>query len=86
MKKISNEILFNEHGDFMAYRSAEAWAKEHGYSSGSMCSPEPTALFKGDHYVAKWRNLNKKERESVDGVITGEYRNGPVKITLYEAI
>lgn len=84
-----NEVLFNEEGDFMAYHAAESFAKEHGYSIGSMCSPMPTALFKGDCYVAKWRNLSKKEQDQVDGIITadgihGSYRSGPVKIILYK--
>ena len=87
MKKIiTNEIIFNEEGDFMAYRSAEYWAKENGYSYGSMCHPQPTALYKGDFSVAKWKNLSTKDISQVDGVITGEYRNGPVKITLYKKV
>lgn len=83
MKQIIKEIEFKDEGDFMAYHSAEYWAKQNGYSYGSMCSPQPTALFKGEAYVAKWKNLSVKERKSVDGVITGAYREGPVKITLY---
>jgi hypothetical protein len=79
----ATEIIFNNEGDFQAYRSAEYWAKQNGYSYGSMCSPQPTALFKGDCYVAKWRNLSNNDRRQVDGIITGEYRSGPVKITLY---
>lgn len=83
MKKVIKEIEFKDEGDFMAYHSAEYWAKQNGYSCGSMCSPQPTALFKGECYIAKWKNLSVKERKSVDGVITGSYRNGPVVITLY---
>ena len=73
----------------MAYRRAEQWAKENGYSVGSMCSPMPTALFKGDFNVAKWRNLSGKEQKQVDGIITsdgvhGSYRSGPVRIIIYK--
>lgn len=80
------EIVFKATGTvFMAYREAEYWCKQNGYSYGSMCHPQPTAIFKGDVYVAKWKNLTSKERNSVDGIITGDdYREGDITIILYE--
>jgi hypothetical protein len=84
-----SEILFNQTGDFEAYRAAERWAYNNGYSVGSMCSPQPTALIKGkDINVAKWKNLTPSERKAVDGIIESvdhfRLREGPVKITLYK--
>lgn len=78
-------IIFEGDNDFEAYRKAEKWVKENGYSAGSMCSPSPTAIFKGDCYVAKWRNLSVKERNSADGYITSvnNYRSGPVELVVY---
>lgn len=87
MKKIVKEIEFNDKGTFMAWYAATKWASDNGYSCGSMCAPQPTALFKVDALVAKWRNLSKKERESADGIILpvyGCYREGPLKIIIYE--
>jgi hypothetical protein len=71
--------------DFAAYHAAEKWLKENGYSYGSMCSPEPTAIMKGDIHIAKWRNLSAKERAEVHGKITTEsdFRNGPIIVTIF---
>ena len=86
---IINEIIFNAEGDFEAYRDAERFAHENGYSIGSMCSPLPTALIKGDYNVAKWKNLTPAQRFVVDGMITSEgyrFREGPVKITIFKPL
>jgi hypothetical protein len=77
-KKFENERTFE------AYNDACKWLKENGYSYGSMCSPAPTAIVKGNYYIAKWRNLTTKERNEVDGTITGDFRNGPVTVEVYE--
>lgn len=73
---------------FRAYHDAVAWLRERGYSTGSMCSPRPTAIMKGDFQIAKWKNLTAKERREVDGTIEGEaasrgtFREGPVIVML----
>lgn len=84
MKKKIKELKFDKEGTFEAYHEAIKWAYDNGYSYGSMCAPQPTALFKGDCNIAKWKNLSKQERASVDGTITGDYREGPVYITIFE--
>jgi len=80
---VTGKIICSDKGTFMAYWAAEQWIRENGYSCGSMCSPMPTAIMKGDVHVAKWKNLTTKERNTVDGVIVGEYREGPVTIYLF---
>ena len=73
-----NSTHLNDGGDFSGYSQACAHAKSLGYSCGSMSDPHPTALIKGDAIIAKWKNLTAKERAQVDGIIEGDFRNGPV--------
>lgn len=76
------EVEFNQTGTFMAYYAAHRWCDDNGYSYAPMCHPEPTAIMKGDWIIAKWRNLTAKERRESHGYITGNFREGPVKITI----
>ena len=79
--KYSQSIEFkNEEGRvFDAYLSACWKASDMGYSYGSMSHPHPTALIKGGSIsIAKWKNLTAKQRAQVDGIIEGDFRNGPV--------
>lgn len=73
---------FKGAGDFQAYRMAEEWCRENGYSIGLMSNPYPTALIKGDFQIAKWKNLTNLERTQVDGVIYGDFCEGPIVIKL----
>lgn len=75
---------FNGPETFEAYHAAEYFLVEQGYSIGSMCAPMPTAAFKvRNHLIAKWKNLSPKERRTVDAKIEGDFRNGPVTVTIY---
>ncbi len=74
--------VFTESGEFAAYNTACTWLRDNGFSWGSMCHPQPTAIMKGDVYIAKWKNLTAKERRIVDGTITGDFREGPVTVKL----
>jgi len=68
-----------------AYNAAQKWCAANGYSVGSMQRGSPTAVFKGDYAVSKWRNLNIQERALTDGTITtttGTFRDSDVTLTL----
>ena len=68
-------------GPFSAYRDAEAWCKEQGYSIGDMQRGAPTLVYFGDCDVAKFRNVSAGERKSAIGKISGvagRLRDGPV--------
>jgi hypothetical protein len=84
-RKVSSEIIFNDTGDFMAYYKATSWLTENGYSYGSMSSPFPTGILKGDYNIAKWKNLTSQQIRALDGVIVadGRFREGPCRILLY---
>ena len=82
-RTIKTEIEFDDKGTFQAYWSAQNWCNENGYSHGSSDRTGPIAMWKGDFSISKWHNLSKKEQSECDGIITGNHREGPVKITLY---
>ena len=42
----------------------------------------PVAVLKGDWLIAKWKNLTKKEIAQLDGMVDGNFRDGPVTVTL----
>ncbi len=77
------EVIFDQKGDFVAIRAAEQWCRDNGYSYGSMQRDDPIGLMKGDYSIAKWRNLSANEIKQLDGTITGDKRNGAVKITIF---
>jgi hypothetical protein len=83
-RKIKYELTFSKEGTFQSYYEATGWCSENGYSFGSMCGPLPIALMKGDFISAKWKNLTTQERQKVDGIMTGDFRNGEVTIIIYE--
>lgn len=75
-----------ENGDFSAYHAAEAWLRERGFSYGSMQRGAPTAIYRGDCDVSKWRNLDEDDLSEIAGTIVGvggRFREGPVTVTLF---
>lgn len=81
---MNNAITFQSDETFSAYRQAQQYLTDNGYSYGPSCVMYPTAILKGDYNIAKWKNLTAKERKQVDGIITGDMRHGPVTITFYD--
>lgn len=73
------KITFDQTGDFKAAEAAEQWCKEHGISVGTMQGVSPRGLKRGDHLIAKWRNLDQYDIRSLDGTMTGDMRHGPVQ-------
>ncbi|WP_426113482.1 hypothetical protein [Pseudomonas sp. DSP3-2-2] len=43
---------------------------------------DPVPVLKGDFIIAKWKNLTRKEIAQLDGKIDGNFREGPVTVTL----
>jgi hypothetical protein len=75
-------MVFALVGNFRANDAAERWLSDHGFSVGSMQRGSPRGIKHGDWSIAKWRNLPEEDRDALDGVMTGDMRNGPVTITL----
>ena len=59
-------------GRFHNLYAAQRWARENGYAFGNTCAHEPIALMPAHYaWIAKWKNLTKKERAEVYGVCVG---------------
>ena len=79
------KLTFSNAGDFKAMQAAEDWCAERGISVGQRQRGDPRGLLRGDFLIAKWRNLTGKERAKLDGLMTGDMRNGPVVVGLWVA-
>lgn len=83
-RKVIEKKTFDEKGTFQSYYAAESWVHEKGYSSGSSCVMMPIALVKGEYNLPqKWKNMDDEEIKSVDGVIAGFLREGPVDVYIF---
>jgi hypothetical protein len=87
-RKIIKQQTFKVDGTFQSMCAAQAWIKEQGYSYGSSSAVEPVAVMKGDYYSyglpEKMKNFTASQKNSVHGIMTGDHREGPVTVYLYE--
>ena len=70
--------------NFSACHAAEDWLRKRGFSLGNMERTNPRGILLGDYEIAKWRNLTGKEKRDLDGKMTGDMRNGPVLVELWD--
>lgn len=86
-KRLFHAKTFDSAETFHAYDQAEEYCKSLGLSVGHMCSPMPTGVKKGDFDIAKWKNLDNKDKREMDGVIVAEsFRDGPVSVYLVKEL
>lgn len=76
---------FSQPGTFEAMGAAEQLLEAAGFSVGSTERGNPRGIMFGSHSIAKWRNLNGRERAQLDGHLTGDMREGPVTIEIFES-
>lgn len=70
---------------FTAIRKAEAYLKENGYITGSMCYDEPIGFAPADMYgsISKWYNLSPADRKLLTGtLVSKDFRNGDIHLVL----
>jgi hypothetical protein len=85
-REITTILEFTSTGTFTAIREAEEYLKENGYTVGSMCRNEPIGFANSAkyEYVAKWYNIDVKDRKHLDGVIiSNDFREGNVQILFF---
>jgi hypothetical protein len=84
-REVKEEHSFKVDGTFESFYAAQRWCTDNGYEDGSMCSPMPIAIMKGEYNLPwKWKNMTKAQRNSVDGVIdSNDFREGEVKIYIF---
>lgn len=80
------EKIFDEQGEYAAMHAAEKWLETNGFSVGPMQRDAPRLIAKGEAVPNKYRNYDDDEIEAFDGVMIGNYRNGPVKVRLKQEI
>lgn len=69
--------------NFEALRAAEKWLEENGFSIAPLCGFYPVGVMKGEHCIAKWRNLTRAEIERLHGTMTSEnFRNADVVVEI----
>jgi len=87
MIKLKTMTFLHEEGQpFSAYRKAEKYLKDAGYSIGRMAYPCPIGFKKGNYDISKWWNLTPEEQKSLDGIISfsEDFREGDVTIKFYQ--
>jgi hypothetical protein len=87
---LGREILYTEEfapaGTFQAYYKAEQRLKDLGYTVGSMCRTEPIGFADADKYdyVSKWYNMNRDEKDLLDGVmVSDDFREGGATLVFF---
>lgn len=77
------KMTFSDVGTFKAWYARQNWLDEHGYSYGSTSArASGVGVLKGDYCIAKMHNLTKEEIQELDGIVSGDFRDGPVVLTL----
>ena len=80
------KITSNEKGDFQAWYACQKWLDDHGYSYGSTsCRAAGVGVLKGNYIIAKMHNLTRHEIKELDGIVDGDFRDGPVTLRLKRA-
>ena len=74
--------------EFPSEIEAENWAKENGYSIGSMQRGAPRAMAQGDMYIAKWRNIGDEDYERIEALllVSGEQGDRSAKIVFFDTV
>lgn len=79
-------IEFDQKGTWQAKEAAEAWCRENGISVGQSSADGPSGLLFGEYdWIAKWRNMTPKEQADLHGTMDGDFREGPVIVTLKDS-
>ena len=87
-RKVIESKEFKVEQTFYSMYAAQNYLRQKGYDYGSTCAMMPTAVMKGDYYSYnlphKWKNFTNSQKRHVHGVITGDMREGPVFVYLFE--
>ncbi|MBN9078550.1 MAG: hypothetical protein BGN87_00295 [Rhizobiales bacterium 65-79] len=85
MSGVTHRLTFSDAGDFAAERRAVAFLEERGFSVGRMQHREPRGILLGNFDIQKWHNLSAADRAGLHGVMTGDMRNGPVVVEMFDS-
>ncbi|WP_145517356.1 hypothetical protein [Yersinia mollaretii] len=80
------QLKFKQKGDFKAWLACQTWLDDRGYSYGSTSArAQGVGVLKGDFLIAKMHNLTEQEISQLDGIVDGNFRDGPVTLRLKSA-
>lgn len=86
-RKVQLSETFHKQGTFESMYAAQAWLTERGYNYGSTCATMPVAITIRPYELPwKWKNFTKEDEKSIDGVMIGDMRDGPVTIHLFNVL
>lgn len=71
--------------EFSSEETALAALRKNGFSLGAAHREEPRAIIYGTFAVARWRDLNRKDRVKCSGRYMVSSKDGPVRLDLFEA-
>lgn len=80
------DLTFPQIGEFRAMWLAEEWIEQNGYTVGSCQGGAPRGIMPAGYAVMKWRNLSQQDRAALYGQMTGDMRNGPVRVAIIRAL
>lgn len=88
-REIEKQLEFKVNGTFESMYAANKWLRENGFGYGSADAMNPTAISLGDYYKEnnlphKWHNFDEEDKLKIAGIMTGDTRNGPVKVILFK--
>lgn len=76
---------FANPGTFNAVNAAQSYLHDRGFSLGTMERGSPRGILFGDYPIGKLRNLSDDQLAAMHGIMTGDMRNGPVTVTLFDS-
>lgn len=68
--------------DFATIREAEDYLRERGFSVGRLQGPAPRGIMLGEIDIQKWRNLDRRHRLALHGVLTRENQTR-MRVTIF---
>ena len=87
-KEVMYAVEFVPTGTFGAIGAAQKYLKDLGYTIGSMQMSSPIGFADSDKYdyVSKWWNMNREDKESLDGAIIplDGFREGGVLVLFFK--
>jgi hypothetical protein len=78
-------LTFTDPFDFTAAHRAVALLENAGFSVGRMQAGAPRGILFGNYDIQKWKNLSADHRQALHGVMTGDMRNGPVTVEIFDS-
>jgi hypothetical protein len=83
-RSVKKELIFAGLGTFDAYNAACSYLNDNGFNYGSTCVMQPMGFMKREWDIPwKWKNMTASQKKSVDGVMIGDMRSGPVELIFF---